>query len=132
LARTLKPEAYEDEMNGRFLPAPEDWLKPAQFFDLASRAERSSGSYAHEPTWWLLYGNVVDGRPVRVTMVDGQQPDIQTFGPLRLCEWAGGSQSAVVSIAEPSSTVFDRVPDYLARPDSRRTLTRAANARRSA
>lgn len=111
--RELSSEQYEAELAGRFEPRSEEWVAPTELFRFNARAEWAPGSRPTELTWWLLYGNATDDTPLRVTLADGQQPVVRTFGPLWLCEWVSEWQAAVVSIGKTSVPVFDRIPAHL-------------------
>jgi hypothetical protein len=111
--RERSSERYEDELTGRFEPRSDEWGAPTELLRFAACAERAPGAPSIGPTWWLVYGNVRDDIPVRVTLADGQQPVVQTFGPLWLCEWVSEWQAAVVSIGQMSRPVFDRIPPRL-------------------
>ena len=111
--RELSGERYEDELAGRFEPRSDDWAAPTELSRFSAAAERAPGAQSIGPTWWLVYGNVRDDTPVRVTLADGQQPVVRTFGPLWLCEWVSKWQAAVVSIGQMSRPVFDRIPPRL-------------------
>jgi len=63
-----------------------------------------------------VYGDSRQG-PVSVTLADGRNPPILTFGPLWICEWLSTRQAAVVSVGNESQRVFDRIPHYIQSPD---------------
>jgi hypothetical protein len=111
--RELSSEQYEDELTGRFEARSDEWAAPTELSRFSACAERAPGAPSTGPTWWLVYGNVQDDIPVRVTLADGQQPVVRTFGPLWLCEWVSEWQAADMSIGQTSRPVFDRIPARL-------------------
>jgi hypothetical protein len=111
--RELSSEQYEDELTGRFELRSDEWVAPNELSRFNACAQRAPGAQSIGPTWWLVYGNVRDDIPVRVTLADGRRPVVRTFGPLWLCEWVSEWQAAVVSIGQMSRPVFDRIPARL-------------------
>ena len=106
--RFVQQAQYDDEQAGHHETRSDDWVSPEMRVDGGGRSELAVGS-RDKASWWLLYGDNRDG-PATVTLSDGQNPLVRTFGPLWICEWVSTWQEARVSVAGESQRWFHRIP----------------------